>query len=89
MLPETNGNDACQMAERLRQKLENTPETATGKNISITASFGVAFCEQVEKNDTIDGTLTKLLQQADQALYLAKNRGRNQVALSMEEASLS
>ncbi|WP_082390408.1 GGDEF domain-containing protein [Ornatilinea apprima] len=50
-----------------------------GGEIAITASFGVALsCGQ--KTDEL--TIETLLAQADQALYQAKQSGRNCVALA-------
>ena len=44
-----------------------------GEAVRITASFGVACLESGAT------TLAEMIKQADQALYLAKNTGRNRV----------
>lgn len=68
--PETGLDTAAQLAERLRQKYETTAFSGVG---SLTASFGVATHRK--------GRLAKdILRSADEALYRAKQAGRNQVA---------
>ena len=69
---------AMEIAEKCREKIEQlNVEYAENKNIKITASFGVA---------TWKPGLTKeiVLRHADQALYLAKHNGRNQVRNYLE-----
>lgn len=63
------------IAEEIRVKLASVPFSSkrTGERIPpVTASFGVA---QKRPNDS----LTNIIERADQALYAAKNAGRNQV----------
>lgn len=65
-------------AEHIRVKLASMPFSSkrTGERIPpVTASFGVA---QKRPNDG----LTNIIERADQALYAAKNAGRNQVKLA-------
>lgn len=74
LLPETSRQQACQLAEKLRVKTtERLMPVSTTASISITASFGVS-------GDT-SGELDweKLVSLADQALYQAKDQGRNTV----------
>ena len=72
LLPNTPLEAALDLAERVRSRTESlrVPSGAT-----ITASFGVA---RFTNQDTIDSFISR----ADAALYLAKERGRNQVASS-------
>jgi diguanylate cyclase (GGDEF)-like protein len=68
---------AADLAEKLRQKISETnfiPEDP----LPITASLGVATSEA---GQGFEGAF----RQADQALYLAKNRGRNCVVAASEE----
>ena len=59
--------------ERLRSGLEKNPiKLVDGREITVTASFGIAV---VSKEATID----TLLKTADQALYRAKANGRNRI----------
>jgi diguanylate cyclase (GGDEF)-like protein len=68
---------AADLAEKLRHKIMDTnfiPE----EPLSITASFGVATTKD-------DQNFEDAFRQADQALYLAKSRGRNCVVAANEE----
>lgn len=74
LLPETSGAQAFEAAERLRSRIESTRISIEHHAaIEFTVSVGVASV--VSKDDTLDA----LLSQADDALYKAKNAGRNQV----------
>lgn len=86
ILPETDLELAVQVAERLRQKVEDMsiparvncasqPDTAPGEWIKITASLGV-----VEMTPDIS-SLAELIQRVDLAMYDAKHTGRNRVAI--------
>ncbi len=76
LLPDTKASHACDIAERLRTRVENTPiETDIGL-IRITISIGMAVLEK-----PYHGNIDQLLLRADQAMYLAKQAGRNQVML--------
>jgi len=74
-LPETGLEDAANLAERLRSEIEELVVTNDGHQIKITASFGVVTCK--DGNENIDALLTD----ADDALYVAKNNGRNQISV--------
>ena len=63
------------VAERLCQLLNDTLLETIKGTISVTASFGIVGMEKdMDKIET-------LLDRADTALYIAKQRGRNQVAI--------
>jgi diguanylate cyclase (GGDEF)-like protein len=69
LLPETNGNQAIKLAEKLRRKIEKEAYTQDDKIFSITISIGL---HQITATDTIDQAITK----ADTNLYMAKEQGR-------------
>lgn len=74
VLPETDLQSACRVAERLRKYISDVPfEIETGSaNVSI--SLGVAAMNE----DTPD--LEALIVRADTAMYAAKQAGRDRVA---------
>ncbi len=73
MLPATSEAQAESWANRIRQLLEATTVTIDGREISVTASFGVA---QKQANTA---SIAALVDNADQALLVAKRSGRNRV----------
>jgi diguanylate cyclase (GGDEF)-like protein len=74
LLPETDGDQAVVFAERLRADLERLEVTHNGRTIRFSCSFGVAH-----RGEDV-AVLETLLMRADEALYRAKNEGRNRVA---------
>jgi diguanylate cyclase (GGDEF)-like protein len=77
LLPNTPGDNAYYVAERMRRTLSGTRYTGLGlpAEANITISVGVATCPR----DATD--LDALMELADQALYRAKAAGRDQVVL--------
>lgn len=73
-LPESDAEDGAEVAERLRADLEASVIESGGKRILITGSFGVSGSLITEGLN-----LEILVNQADKALYEAKNTGRNRV----------
>ncbi|GDY27982.1 hypothetical protein AHAT_38720 [Agarivorans sp. Toyoura001] len=74
-MPNTGLEQAQQAAERMRERVSKHIIPIVGeKSFSCTASFGVA-------SSLRNQTLKETLQQADKALYLAKDLGRNCVQL--------
>jgi diguanylate cyclase (GGDEF)-like protein len=74
LLPETGGLQAMQVAERIRMNLRLlTITTQGGKSVPVpTVSQGIAIFAEATSGE-------KLVDLADQRLYLAKGRGRNQI----------
>lgn len=75
-LPETDERQANEIAERLRYAVEEAEMFYNSSSMWLTVSVGVATVKPPNY-----AALEDLLEQADQALYLAKARGRNQVAV--------
>ena len=75
VLPRCDLDDARIVASSLRQRCEGMTVTHGGREIRATVSVGLA-CQPV------GATLQQeeILDRADQALYRAKEAGRNQVA---------
>ena len=76
ILPETDLITALQIAERTCASIAGTPMKIRQQEINVTASIGVAA-----KDENTD-QLETLIARADQAMYIAKHKGRNLVAIS-------
>lgn len=76
ILPETDSVSAVCVAERLRRTVEILSFNASRRKLSITVSIGVTHFVH-SANITED----MFIEQADKALYYAKEHGRNQVAV--------
>ncbi|WP_299225863.1 sensor domain-containing diguanylate cyclase [Sulfurihydrogenibium sp.] len=74
LLPNTELKDAVEIVERIRKDLEKSPLYYNGKEIKLTASFGLA---EVDKNKYIN----EIIKEADEKLYKAKELGRNKVVV--------
>jgi diguanylate cyclase (GGDEF)-like protein len=79
ILPQANTEGAVLVAERLRERIEQTDVPKFGK---VTASFGVATFP------THATTRDSLVIAADRALYNSKKAGRNRVSSTAEESSI-
>ena len=73
ILPDTAGTQAEQLARRLRRRCHEQPSRLDGQEVSATLSIGVT---QYVKDDTPE----TLVRRVDQALYLAKDAGRDRIA---------
>jgi diguanylate cyclase (GGDEF)-like protein len=77
LLPETDGEGARVVAERVRERIQSTRhEAPDGDSFQVTTSIGVASLGPDAP------TADALLHRADEALYAAKRSGRNRVVLS-------
>lgn len=81
ILPGCTEAEAVQVAENIRSVISKTSFTGhLGEPISITASLGLTICEQQHAESSGVAELSEsLIQSADQALYVGKRNGRNQV----------
>jgi len=69
-----NEKEAYDVAERIRNDIKNCIMNYEGNELRITCSIGIAI---FLKDDTLETSLKK----ADEALYAAKNAGRDQVKI--------
>ncbi|MDP4944590.1 MAG: diguanylate cyclase [Alishewanella sp.] len=74
LLPDTSLQDASEVCERLRHKVEKLNFTDLAADLHITISIGLTTNNKLE--------LPQLLVSADKALYNAKKLGRNRLALA-------
>lgn len=77
LLPQTSGEQATRVAEKLRKVVAGIDMSSRGMNEGATASFGVQCVDQATG-------IEDLVNQADRKLYQAKNLGRNRVVSSIE-----
>ena len=70
VMPGTEDQEACLAAERARQAIHNASFTHEGQRMQVTVSVGAAQCQE-------DELAEGLIKRADEALYAAKQAGRN------------
>jgi diguanylate cyclase (GGDEF)-like protein len=80
LLPHADAAAAQAWSERARARIATTAVELQGVLLRMTASFGVAASDGRELTDG-----NALLAAADQALYQAKERGRNRVVVAPSE----
>lgn len=80
ILPDTDSESAYKLAEAMRQSVEGLDEEHAISDLGkVTISLGV-FSSHPKNKDATE----QLLNKADEALYEAKQRGRNKVVLSRD-----
>ncbi|MFZ6732303.1 diguanylate cyclase [Undibacterium sp. Ji42W] len=76
ILPDCGRKEAEMIAQRVRNKLANTPiDVSDSQQIPVTVSIGASFVHQAVPD------IEALLLVADKALYRAKENGRNRVEI--------
>ena len=70
LLEDTSTHTAHQIAERVRLRISSEPIHIAGQDIELTISQGLALCGQGDDTQS-------MLSRADQAMYRAKQAGRN------------
>jgi len=75
LLPHTTAEAAKALCERLRRRIEAHTFTVGEQAEQIGASFGIAGYDPL-----VDSDGTEIVRRADEALYRAKNAGRNCIA---------
>ena len=85
LLPQTDIDAAATLAQKLRRQLrESKAQISSDLQLSATASFGVACMPGGHT-----GTVAALYAAADNALYDAKRAGRDRVARTEPDATLT
>jgi diguanylate cyclase (GGDEF)-like protein len=78
LLKDTNSSGARRVAEKIRLLAEQHTYVFTGAALQVTVSLGLT---ELHPGDT----LQSLIARADQALYSAKQNGRNRVCTEVAE----
>ena len=73
IIPDAKFSTTMIVAERICADLGQEPFVFEGHELTVTASLGVTCCRNSDED------LSVVLQRADEALYEAKNSGRNRV----------
>ncbi len=79
VLPGCSAENAAFLSDRLRQSIAGQAIDTPQGSVSVTCSFGVATYESSPEAAPVDGET--LIRVADEALYSAKDNGRNRVFL--------
>jgi diguanylate cyclase (GGDEF)-like protein len=76
VLYDTSREKAVAVAERIREGFANAAKEVNGRPVGATVSVGLAYCQEA----VLD--MAEMLAQSDQALYFAKEHGRNRVEVA-------
>ena len=79
MLPGTDVDEAISVADELCARMAASPLAVDGRDVVMTASFGVAAISEKDRS------LTDVIARADRALYRSKRAGRNRVDLESSQ----
>ena len=83
LLPDSSLIDATNIAEKLRKLVESlSMQAPSNDNFKFTVSFGVSEVDLKREDD-----IKFALKRADDALYMAKNSGRNKVSVKNIETN--
>lgn len=80
VFPSCDAANAAAIAERIRRSISAVPVTALSEKIFVTASIGIAEARQSHDADAV-------IREADNALFRAKQAGRDRVECSIERMS--
>jgi diguanylate cyclase (GGDEF)-like protein len=76
VLYDTSRDKALAVAERIRETFASAAMEVNGRPVGATVSIGLAYCQEASLD------VADLLAQSDQALYFAKEHGRNRVEVA-------
>lgn len=80
IMTELGMKDVLSLCERLRSKIERHVFSFDTRSIHITVSIGISYHVHLKGASALD-----IIKKADEALYRAKNSGRNRVELISDE----
>jgi diguanylate cyclase (GGDEF)-like protein len=80
LLKDTDGETGQMIAEKIRQHVARQPYAYNGKELHLTVSIGLTTLQK-------DDSLQTLLSRADQAMYRAKQTGRNRTCVERLHSS--
>ncbi len=82
LLPNTDSTAASRLAERVRNKVSESPvDIPNGESVIITVSIGIAEVSPSPDDDDLKTLGDSLIARADVALYAAKSAGRDRVVV--------
>jgi diguanylate cyclase (GGDEF)-like protein len=76
VLYDTSRDKAVAVAERIRESFASAAKEVNGRPVGATVSIGLAYCQEAALD------VVEMLAQSDQALYFAKEHGRNRVEVA-------
>jgi diguanylate cyclase (GGDEF)-like protein len=83
VLPNCDLEQAANQAERMRHRLHATGMLVDGRELTVSASFGVTISDGSERSPDV------FVRVADEALYRAKANGRNRIwSLTLDQSAL-
>ncbi len=77
---DTDVDKAYEVAERIRKRISDSPINLPGNTIHVSISLGLCALRQGDN-------VNSLIERADQAMYLAKNGGRNCSKVCIQDAA--
>lgn len=80
LLPGTSLEQAVSVGNKLRELITKSTLSSRDNKLNLKISFSVGVASLFAEDDNIDN----LIKRADDALYLAKRRGKNQVVTELE-----
>ena len=80
ILPETDLDNALQVAQKVHENIRNCTYVSSGDQFKLTASFGLTSTAYKPYSHW-----REMIEDADQALYIAKNSGKDRVEVSAPE----
>src|SRR5678815_1994063 len=78
VFPSCDAGNASTIAERIRRSISLAPVIAQSEKIYVTASIGIAEARQIQDADAV-------IREADNALFRAKQAGRDRVEFAVAE----